>query len=114
MYECLMGDAVRILWSPSRCSLATLGLYGVISHMVTRRRNEIGVRIPLGADRGRVVRIAILEAVLLAVGLGIGAMLALWAGRAATTLLLLSSDFLVIILRCQSQGVSGVTIVFSS
>jgi putative ABC transport system permease protein len=86
MYECLMGDAVRILWSPSRCSLATLGLYGVISHMVTRRRNEIGVRIPLGADRGRVVRIAILEAVLLAVGLGIGAMLALWAGRAATTL----------------------------
>ena len=68
--------------------LATLGLYGVISYMVARRRNEIGVRIALGADRGRVIRLVIREAVLLlAVGLGIGAMLALWAGRAAATLL---------------------------
>ena len=68
--------------------LATLGLYGVISYMVARRRKEIGVRIALGADRGRVIRLVLREAaMLLAVGLGIGALLAFWAGRTASTLL---------------------------
>ena len=68
--------------------LATLGLYGVISYMVARRRKEIGVRVALGADRGRVIRLVLREAVLLLmVGLGIGALLAFWAGRAAATLL---------------------------
>jgi putative ABC transport system permease protein len=68
--------------------LATLGLYGVISYMVARRRKEIGVRIALGADRGRVIRLVLREAILLLmVGLGIGALLASWAGRAASTLL---------------------------
>ena len=68
--------------------LATLGLYGVISYMVSRRRNEIGVRIALGADRSRVIRLVLREAsLLLVVGLVIGTGLALWAGRAAATLL---------------------------
>ena len=68
--------------------LATLGLYGVISYMVARRRNEIGVRIALGADRGSVVRLVLREAtLLLGVGLTAGAVIALWAGRAAATLL---------------------------
>ena len=47
--------------------LATLGLYGVIAYMVARRRNEIGVRMALGADRGRVIRLVLREAVLLLV-----------------------------------------------
>jgi predicted permease len=68
--------------------LATLGLYGVIAYMVARRRNEIGVRMALGADRGRVVRLVLREAaLLLLVGLAIGTGLALWAGRAASTML---------------------------
>ncbi|HEY2019329.1 MAG TPA: ABC transporter permease [Bryobacteraceae bacterium] len=68
--------------------LATLGLYGVIAYMVARRRNEIGVRVALGADRWRVVRLVLREAaLLLAVGLAIGTGLALWAGRAAGALL---------------------------
>jgi putative ABC transport system permease protein len=68
--------------------LATLGLYGVISYMVARRRNEIGIRVALGADRVRVVRMVLKEAAaLLAAGLAIGALLAFWAGRAATPLL---------------------------
>ena len=68
--------------------LATLGLYGVIAYMVARRRNEIGVRMALGADRGRVVRLVLREAaLLLAVGLAIGTGLALWAGRAASAML---------------------------
>ena len=68
--------------------LATLGLYGVISYMVARRRNEIGVRIALGADRGRVIGMVLREAgLLLAVGVVVGLMLAVWMARAATTLL---------------------------
>jgi predicted permease len=68
--------------------LATLGLYGVIAYMVERRRNEIGVRMALGADRGRVIRLVLREASLLIVaGLIVGTGLALWAGQAASTLL---------------------------
>jgi putative ABC transport system permease protein len=68
--------------------LATVGLYGVIAYMVARRRNEIGVRVALGADRGRVIRLVMGEAaVLLAAGVAIGAALALWAGKAAGAML---------------------------
>ena len=68
--------------------LATLGLYGVIAYMVARRRNEIGIRIALGADRARVIRLVLREALLLlGVGLTAGVLLALWAARAAAALL---------------------------
>jgi predicted permease len=69
-------------------SLAVLGLYGVIAYMVARRRNEIGMRIALGAGSGRVVRLVLREAALLiGIGLAAGLALSLWAGRAATSML---------------------------
>jgi len=68
--------------------LSTLGLYGVIAYMVARRRNEIGVRMALGADRARVIRLVLREAILLVgMGLAAGVVIALWAGRAAAALL---------------------------
>jgi predicted permease len=67
--------------------LAVLGLYGVIAYMVARRRNEIGVRIALGATRTRVVGLVLREAaLLLALGLTIGLGFAIWAGRTAASL----------------------------
>ncbi len=69
-------------------SLAILGLYGVIAYMVARRRNEIGVRIALGASRGSVIGLVLREAVLLlGIGLAVGTAFALWAGQAASSLI---------------------------
>jgi ABC-type antimicrobial peptide transport system permease subunit len=68
--------------------LAMVGLYGVISYMVVRRKNEIGIRIALGADRIRILRMILQEAAgLLGVGLAVGTLLALIAGLAASTFL---------------------------
>jgi predicted permease len=68
--------------------LATLGLYSVIAYMVVRRRNEIGVRIALGAARAQVIRLVLREAVVLLVaGLAIGVALSIAAGRAAEAML---------------------------
>ena len=68
--------------------LAVIGLYGVISYMVARRRNEIGIRMSLGAMRGSIVGLVLKESLLLlSIGLTIGMGLALATSRYAASLL---------------------------
>jgi len=68
--------------------LAMVGIYGVISYMVIRRRNEIGVRIALGAGKANVLGMILREVLaLLAIGLAAGTGLAAAAGTAARSLL---------------------------
>jgi predicted permease len=68
--------------------LAMVGLYGVIAYIVARRRQEIGIRVALGANRGQVVAMVMRESLrLLLIGLGVGTVLALVAGRGVESLL---------------------------
>jgi len=63
-------------------------LYGVISYIVSARRNEIGIRVALGASRGNVVGIILRQTVvLLMLGVTIGIAFGLAATRTATSLL---------------------------
>src|SRR5579872_5763683 len=62
--------------------LAAVGLYGVTAYTVAQRTSEIGIRMALGADRGRVVQLVLrgaFERVL--IGLLLGLPLAVGAGR---------------------------------
>jgi len=53
--------------------LAAIGLYGVLSNGVARRTNEIGIRMAMGADRGKVIRMVLGEtSFLVALGLVLG------------------------------------------
>jgi macrolide transport system ATP-binding/permease protein len=62
--------------------IACVGLYGTMSYNVGRRTAEIGIRMALGAQRGRVVRLVVREVFLLAVlGLAIGLPTALAASK---------------------------------
>ena len=62
--------------------LATVGLYGTVAYSVARRQSEIGIRIALGADGSRVVRMIMGEVGrLLAAGAVLGALIALAATR---------------------------------
>jgi predicted permease len=62
--------------------LAAVGLYGVTSHQVARRTGEIGIRMALGANRRWVLGMVVGRAMLqTAVGLAIGLLAALVAGR---------------------------------
>lgn len=68
--------------------LALVGLYGVISYIIAMRKNEIGIRMALGASRHSIV-VDILRqtTLLLALGVGLGALLALAVTRGAASLL---------------------------
>jgi len=62
--------------------LAVVGLYGVLDFIVTRRTREIGIRIALGALRGRVVGLVLRETLLLfVVGIGAGVVAGLAGSR---------------------------------
>src|SRR5260370_36786348 len=62
--------------------LGTIGIYGVLSFLVTNRTREIGVRMALGAQRGDVLRSVMGEGATLALaGLALGMGGAVWLCR---------------------------------
>ena len=68
--------------------IASIGLYGMMSYLVTSRRSEIGIRMALGAEPGRILRLVLRESgTLVACGLGSGIVLAAVVSRLAASLL---------------------------
>jgi putative ABC transport system permease protein len=76
------------LFAALALTLATIGIYGVVSLLVARRRQEIGIRMALGAPRGSVLQMVLKRGMALAgIGLIIGLTGALWLTGALTSLL---------------------------
>src|SRR5207245_2104565 len=68
--------------------LAAVGLYGVAAYGVSRRRREIGIRMALGADRRRVLRLVLGRVVVLsALGSMAGVLCSFWLARTISALL---------------------------
>jgi putative ABC transport system permease protein len=64
--------------------LAVVGVYGVVSYTASRRRNEIGIRMALGAQPGRIFGLVVRQGAILVGG---GICVGLLAALAVTQLL---------------------------
>jgi putative ABC transport system permease protein len=74
--------------------LAVVGLYGLIAFMTTQRRQEIGVRMALGATRSGILRLIAIEGLrLVLAGMGVGIGLALAVSQMLKALLFQVSTF---------------------
>ncbi len=77
-----------IVFASLSASLATAGVYGVMSYVAARRQAEMGIRIALGATGGDVVWLLVQNAAkLAAVGVASGLAIALIAGRLVESML---------------------------
>ncbi len=69
-------------------ALAAVGTYGILSYLVSLRTQEIGIRMALGADRSRILRLVLARGLLLAaLGLTLGLAGSLAASRVLSSLL---------------------------
>jgi predicted permease len=92
IHDNLVGDRMMAMLSGFfgllAAVLVVVGLYGVLSYFITQRRNEIGIRIALGARRWQVIGMIMRDtAAMLLLGVVFGTGLALVAGRSASAML---------------------------
>lgn len=79
-----------LLWafSTAALGLAIIGIYGVLSYSVAQRRQELGIRLALGAERGDILRLVLHQGFLLAIiGVGGGLIAALLLTKTISTML---------------------------
>ncbi len=74
--------ALSRLFGALAAMLAAIGLYGLLAYFVTRRRNEIGVRMAMGATPRNVAVMVVRDALgMVCAGLVLGLPFAIWGGR---------------------------------
>ncbi len=87
-FQWSLGSAFLGVFAMVALLLAALGIYGVISYSVARRRREIGLRIALGASNRQIRGVVVGEGLrLTAIGMAIGLVLALGVGQVMASLL---------------------------
>ncbi len=80
--------AVLLMFAFLALFVASIGLYGVMSHLVSQRIREFGIRMAVGASRGAVLRLVLGQAAkLVSIGICLGLVGAAILARLITTLL---------------------------
>jgi predicted permease len=89
-----LGAAIFGVFGAVALVLATIGVYGVKSYIVSRRTREIGIRMALGASSGNVVSLIVKEGIVLSsIGLALGLGLSILAGIGVSQILFQGSGF---------------------
>jgi ABC-type antimicrobial peptide transport system permease subunit len=92
--------------------MAAGGIYGVFSYLVNRRKQEIGVRLALGAGRGDILWLVVRQGLALAVvGLGLGLVGSLLLAPVTQTMLYGVSPFEPITIATVTLGLLSVAVV---
>jgi predicted permease len=88
LYPARMGAWLLSAFGLLALTLAAVGVYGVLAFSIARRRREMGIRLALGADARRIVRLVVGEGMtLVGIGVGIGLAAALAGARALESFL---------------------------
>jgi ABC-type antimicrobial peptide transport system permease subunit len=96
-------------------ALSAIGIYGVLSYLVVRRRQEIGVRLALGATPSTIVRMVARRSIVwLAAGLAGGSLLAVLVATAVRSMLfgLAPTDPWALAAAVLALGVTGAVATF--
>jgi putative ABC transport system permease protein len=79
---------VFISFAAAAILLAAIGIYGLVSYWVSQRTYEIGLRVAIGATRGRIVSMILAQGLRVALcGIGVGVVVSLAATRFLASLL---------------------------
>jgi putative ABC transport system permease protein len=82
------GTSMMLIFAVLAVLLCSVGLYGVLSYVVSQRTQEIGIRLALGAPRNRVLQMVVRQGMILALGgLGVGLVASVILGRTISSLL---------------------------
>ena len=88
LFPARMGTLLASLFGIVALALASIGLYGIVSYSVARKSREVGIRMSLGAEPGRVVWEIVRSGMVLAgVGAAVGLVLALAGAQVLQSLL---------------------------